>query len=79
MFLASHVVCSGVSALQFPLLKMLNDSSIDNPSILKTKSQSLEIFLNQCKDVTFVTKLLNQDGQIDQEEFKTEIDRKSVV
>jgi hypothetical protein len=56
--------------LQFSLLKILNDLSVDTPEVIRLRSLSLEDFLVQCKDSDFVSLLLNQEKQIDSTEFK---------
>jgi len=68
VFLSSHVVCSGSSALQFPLLQILNES-IGAPAALKLKSQSLTPLLERCRDGDYIRALLKQDPQIDTAEF----------
>jgi len=70
VFLASHVVCSGMSSLQYPLLKILNNSGIESPAAVKLKAQSLEPILEQCKDPDFTANLLNQEKQVDESDFK---------
>src|SRR5947199_1366155 len=70
VFLASHVACSGTSSLQYPLLKILNNSSIESLSALKVKAQSLEPILERCKDPDFAMNLLSQEKQIDSSDFK---------
>ena len=70
VFLASHVVCSGMSSLQYFLLRILNDASIENAQAVKLKVQSLEPLLEQCKDAGFVNDLLNQEKQIDSADLK---------
>ena len=70
VFLASHVICSGTSSLQYCLLRILNDPSVNNLPAIKLKSQSLEPLLLRAKDTDFLTALLNQEKQIDSAEFK---------
>jgi sulfatase maturation enzyme AslB (radical SAM superfamily) len=70
VFLASHVVCSGYISLQYPLLRILNDYTIENSAALKLKAQSLEQFLIQCKDTLYISTLLSQEKRIDVTEFK---------
>ena len=70
VFLASHVVCSGYISLQYPLLRILNDYTIENAAALKLKAQSLEQFLIQCKDTQYISTLLSQEKRIDVTEFK---------
>src|SRR5271169_5821355 len=70
VFLASHVVCSGMSSLQYFLLRILNDASIESAQAIKLKVQSLEPLLEQCKDAEFVNNLLNQEKQIDSADLK---------
>ena len=70
VFLASHVVCSGMSSLQYSLLRILNDPSIESLQAIKLKGQSLEPLLEQCKDPDFVTTLLDQERHIDSDDFK---------
>ena len=70
VFLASHVVWSGLSSLQYFLLRILNDSSIENSQAVKLKVQSLEPLLERCKEAGFVNGLLNQEGQIDKADLK---------
>lgn len=70
VFLASHVVCSGLSSLQYSLLQLLNDATIENPNSIKLKAQSLQLLLERCKDTASLTALLSQDNQIDPTYFK---------
>jgi hypothetical protein len=70
VFLASHVICSGSSSLQYCLLRILNSTSIEALPAVKLKAQSLEALLERCKDSAFVTSLLNQEKQIDSATFK---------
>lgn len=70
VFLASHVVCSGYLSLQYSLLRILNDDTIENSAALKLKAQSLEQLLILCKDAQYVSTLLSQEKQIDANEFK---------
>src|SRR5579859_2498065 len=70
VFLASHVVCSGYTSLQYSLLRILNDYTIENPPALKLKAQSLEQLLIQCKDAQYVSSLLSQEKRINVNEFK---------
>ena len=70
VFLASHVVCSRSSPLQYFLLRLLNDTAIDNASAVKLKAQCLQPLLERCNDADFLTTLLNQDKAIDQDDFK---------
>lgn len=70
VFLASHVVCSGYTSLQYSLLRILNDYAIENSVALKLKAQSLEQLLLQCKDAQYVSSLLSQEKRIDANEFK---------
>lgn len=65
VFLASHVACSGMTSLQHPLLRMLNTSYVDNPAAIKLRAQSLETFLDQCKDPEFTNELLAQERMVD--------------
>jgi len=69
VFLASHVVCSGLSAIQFPLLEILN-GFIETPSAVKLKAQSLAPLLEHCKNAKFIKALSEQEPKIDVEEFK---------
>jgi hypothetical protein len=73
VFLASHVLCSPMSSLQYFLLLILNDGSIENPQAIKLKVQSLEPLLVRCKDASFTTALLNQEKQIDPTDFRKEL------
>src|SRR5271168_2604610 len=70
VFLASHVVSSGMSHLQFFLLQILNNSSVENEQAIKLKAQSLEPLLERCKDADFVRNLLSQEKQMDSAAFK---------
>ena len=70
VFLASHVVCSGMSSLQYFLLRILNDASIESAQAVKVKVQSLESLLERCKDAGFVNSLLNQEKRIDPADLK---------
>jgi len=70
VFLASHVVCSGMSSLQYSLLRILNDSLIERTQAVKLKAQSLEPLLERCKNADFVTALLNQEPKMDATDFK---------
>lgn len=70
VFLASHVVCSGMSSLQYFLLRILNHSSIESTQAVKLKTQSLEPLLERCKDAGFITSLLNQEKQMNSTDFK---------
>jgi len=70
VFLASHVVCSGTSSLQYFLLRILNDPSVNNLPAIKLKAQSLEPLLVRAKDADFVITMINQEKQIDSAEFK---------
>ena len=71
--LASHVVCSGMSSLQFCLLRILNDPSVNAPAAIKLKAQSLEPLLLRTKDSSFLSAILNQENQIDSAEFKEQL------
>jgi hypothetical protein len=70
VFLASHVVSSGMSPLQYFLLQILNNSLIENAQAVKLKAQSLEPLLERCKDADFVRNLLSQEKQMDSAAFK---------
>ena len=70
VFLASHVVCSGSSYLQYSLLRILNDYTVEKSAALKLKTQSLEPFLIRCKDTQYISAILNQEKDIDASEFK---------
>src|SRR5947207_1734704 len=70
IFLASHVVCSGLSSLQYFLLRILDDTSIESSQAVKLKAQSLEPLLERCKEAGFVNHLLNQEKQIDAADLK---------
>ena len=70
VFLASHAVCSGLSSLQYSLLRLLNDAAIENSNSIKLKAQSLQSLLERCTDTAFLTALLSQDKQIDPTDFK---------
>lgn len=70
VFLASHVVCSGITSLQQSLLRILNDPTIESTEAVKLKVQSLEPLLEKCKDAEFVKELLNQDKGMDHADFK---------
>src|ERR1700738_3666612 len=70
VFLTSHVVCSGSSTLQFSLLQILNDPSIEAPQAIKLKAQSLQPLLERCMKTEYITPLLAQEPQLDVEEFK---------
>lgn len=69
VFLASHVVCSGSAPLQFSLLRILNDYTIESSAAIKLKAQSIAPLLERCKDASYVKALLEQDEQIDSSEF----------
>jgi hypothetical protein len=71
--LASHVVCSATSAVQFFLLRILNDSCIEATQAIKLKAQSLQAFLERCQDLEFVSSLLNKEPQIPVAEFENQI------
>jgi hypothetical protein len=70
VFLASHIVCARLSSLQYFLLRILNDPSIESAQAVKLKARSLEPLLERCKDSTFVTALLHQEKQIDPIDFR---------
>jgi hypothetical protein len=69
IFLASHVVCSGMTSLQYFLLRILNDVSIQSQQAIKLKAQLLEPLLLRCKDANYVSSLLSQEKRIDPIEF----------
>lgn len=70
VFLASHVACSAMATIQDPLLRILNSAYVDNPAAIKLRSQSLETFLEQCKDTDFTNELLGQEKKLDSSEFR---------
>lgn len=70
VFLASHVVCSESSYLQYSLLRILNDYTVEKSAAVKLKAQSLEPLLIRCKDTQYVSAMLNQEKGIDATEFK---------
>jgi hypothetical protein len=65
VFLASHVACSGLPALQDPLLRLLISTGVESPGAVKLRAQSLETFLEQCKDSEFVIELLGRERGLD--------------
>lgn len=69
IFLASHVVCSGMTSLQYSLLRILNDVSIESQQAVKFKAQLLEPLLLRCKDASYISSLLSQEKQVDPTEF----------
>lgn len=69
VFLASHVACSGLPALQDPLLRLLISTGVESASAVKLRAQSLETFLEQCKDSEFVTELLGRERGLDGASF----------
>ena len=70
VFLASHVLCSGMASLQFFLLKILNDLSVEASQAVRLRALSLEPLLARCKDPEFLLSMLNQEKQIDSADFK---------
>jgi hypothetical protein len=60
-----------MSSLQFFLLRILNDLSVQTSQAVKLRALSLEPLLERCKDNGFVIALLNQEKQIDSGDFKT--------
>jgi hypothetical protein len=73
VFLMSHVMCSEMTSLQYPLLRMMNDYTVENSAALKLKAQALGPFLERCNDTAFVTELLAQDAQIEAEGLKRQL------
>jgi hypothetical protein len=70
VFLASHAACSGLPSLQYSLLRILNSPYVDSPTAIKLRAQSLETFLEQCKETEFITDLVEQEKQLDSSEMK---------
>jgi hypothetical protein len=70
VFLASHIVYSGLSYLQYSLLRILNDYTIETAAAMKLKAQSLEPLLIRCKETQYVSAMLSQERGIDGTEFK---------
>jgi hypothetical protein len=66
--LASHVVCSLSNAVQFTLLRILNDPFIEAVPAVKLKAQSLQPLLERFVDIEFATSFF-KDKQIDTREF----------
>jgi hypothetical protein len=66
--LASHVVCSFSNTVQFTLLRILNDPSIEAAPAVKLRAQSLQLLLERFVDIDFATSFF-KDKQIDATEF----------
>jgi len=71
VFLSSHVVCCGMTSLQYSLLRILNCHLIDSAPAIKLRVQSLQPLLERCKDVACVANLANQEPRLDSEGIKS--------